>query len=145
MADIVDSKTRSWMMSRIRGKDTTPELILRKMLHRAGFRYRTHSSALPGRPDLVFRKHRAVIFVHGCFWHRHSGCRFATTPSSNVAFWRQKFSKTVERDAKVLKDLAREGWRVAVVWECALESNLPRVARMVDKWLCSSRPWLEVR
>jgi DNA mismatch endonuclease (patch repair protein) len=132
------------MMSRIRAKDTAPELMLRKMLHRAGFRYRTHSSALPGRPDLVLCKHHAVIFVHGCFWHRHSGCRFAATPSSNAEFWRRKFSRTVERDEHILGQLRNDGWRVAVVWECALQSNLGRVVKVVSSWLSSPRRWLEV-
>jgi DNA mismatch endonuclease (patch repair protein) len=132
------------MMSRIRGKDTTPELMLRRMLHRAGFRYRTHPSDLPGRPDLVLRKHRAVIFVHGCFWHRHGGCRFSTTPSSNAEFWRNKFAGTVERDGRILDRLKEEGWRVAVVWECALQSNPADVAAVVGRWLVSSRRLLEV-
>jgi DNA mismatch endonuclease (patch repair protein) len=133
------------MMSRIRGRDTKPELVLRKSLHRMGFRYRVHVGDLPGRPDLVFPKHNALVFVHGCFWHRHSGCKQATTPSSNVSFWREKFGKTVERDAVVLANARQVGWRVAVVWECALERRgLPDAARRIGMWLMSEKRQLEL-
>jgi DNA mismatch endonuclease, patch repair protein len=145
VVDIVDSKTRSRMMSRIRGRDTIPELRLRKALHKLGYRYRLNARELPGRPDLVFPKFRAVVLIHGCFWHRHSGCRFATTPASNVAFWQQKFDKNLSRDACVLEELRTRGWRVGVVWECALEG--PAAAASVDsvaKWLPSRKLFLEI-
>lgn len=145
MIDIVDRKTRSRMMSRIRGRDTGPELLLRKALHRMGFRYRMHVRGLPGRPDLVFPKYRALVFVHGCFWHRHSECAQATTPSSNVLFWREKFERTVERDAAVVAELRKQGWRIAVVWECALgKKELVDVSGRIGMWLMSGKGQLEL-
>ncbi|WP_374433370.1 very short patch repair endonuclease [Tabrizicola sp.] len=120
MADIVDKQTRSRMMSAIRGKDTKPELALRRALHSRGFRFRLHSGKVHGRPDLVLPKHRAVIFVHGCFWHRHVGCRYTTTPSTRPDFWQAKFDANVARDSAVRTKLIEDGWRVATVWECAL-------------------------
>jgi DNA mismatch endonuclease (patch repair protein) len=139
VVDIVDIKTRSRMMSRIRGRDTRPELVLRKILHRNGFRYRTHVSTLPGRPDLVFAKYGAVIFVHGCFWHRHSGCRFATTPSTNIEFWKNKFEGNIKRDAATIVKLKVAGWRVAVVWECVLERDAEKAAVRIERWLTGRR------
>lgn len=145
MVDIVDSKTRSRMMSRIRGRDTIPELRLRKALHKLGYRYRLNAPELPGRPDLVFPKFRAVVLVHGCFWHRHRGCRFATTPSSNISFWQQKFDKNLSRDARVLRDLQALGWRVAIIWECVLEgSAVAASVHSVVSWLQSKKPLLEI-
>lgn len=107
------------MMSGIRGKDTKPERIVRSFLHRAGLRFRLHAK-LPGKPDLVLPKYHTVVFVHGCFWHRHAGCRYATTPSSNVAFWQGKFEANLRRDAKVSRQLRDLGWKVSVVWSCQL-------------------------
>ena len=119
------------MMSGIRGRDTKPEKQVRSFLHRAGLRFRLHAS-LPGKPDLVFPRHGAVAFVHGCFWHRHPGCRYATTPSSNVDFWQAKFDANVARDKRVTRQLRKEGWRVLVVWECQLSSSaLDSVARKI--------------
>jgi len=132
------------MMSRIRGRDTKPELALRKLLHRMGFRYRTHGTTLPGRPDLVFAKYRAVVFVHGCFWHRHFGCDFATTPASNTAFWQKKFSGTVERDSRSVASLMTNRWRVAIVWECAIEDAPERAAAKISTWLLGSKATLEL-
>ena len=123
MADRITAEHRSWNMSRIRGKDTKPEIVLRSLLHRAGFRYRLHVKKLPGKPDLVLPKHKTVIFVNGCFWHRHQGCRKATTPKTNTAFWAKKFEKTVERDACKKSELIESGWRVVTVWECELEND----------------------
>jgi DNA mismatch endonuclease (patch repair protein) len=131
MTDVVDRATRSRMMSGIRGRDTKPEKQVRSFLHRAGLRFRLHAS-LPGKPDLVFPKHRAVAFVHGCFWHRHAGCRYATTPSSNVDFWQAKFDANVARDKRVTRQLRKAGWRVLVVWECQLSSSaLDSVTRKI--------------
>jgi DNA mismatch endonuclease (patch repair protein) len=110
-------------MSRIRGKDTKPEKTLRKILHRLGLRYRLYGAGLPGKPDLVFPRYRTVVFVHGCFWHRHAGCAIATTPKSNTLFWQAKFEKNVSRDARVVADLQALGWTVFVVWECELASS----------------------
>ena len=133
MTDIVDPATRSRMMSGIRGKNTKPELIVRKALHRAGLRFRLHAK-LPGKPDLVFPKYQAVVFVHGCFWHRHEGCRFATTPASNAAFWQEKFTSNMHRDAKVKQQLETLGWRVFVIWACTLDQkNLDRIATEIKQ------------
>ncbi len=124
MTDIVDKKTRSRMMSSIRGKDTKPEMTLRRALHARGFRFRLHVRDLPGRPDLVFPKFRAVVFVHGCFWHRHPGCPRATTPATRVEFWLEKFRANVSRDRRNSERLKESGWRVHTVWECELTGVL---------------------
>ena len=118
MVDIVDAATRSRMMAAIGRKDTTPELQVRRYLHRLGLRFRLHDSRLPGSPDLVLPRHRAVVFVHGCFWHRHADCRFAYVPKSRWDFWRQKFESNQARDRRVVAALRQSGWRVFVVWEC---------------------------
>lgn len=131
MVDIVDATTRSRMMSGIRGKNTKPELIVRSALHRVGLRFRLHAK-LPGKPDLVFPKYRTVLFVHGCFWHRHENCRYATTPASNVDFWKEKFAANVRNDAKVKRQLEESGWRVLIVWECQLDvENLKLIAKNI--------------
>lgn len=120
MADIVRPEERSRIMSRIKGRDTTPELRLRKALHALGLRYRLHVKGLPGRPDIVFPQYRVVLFVHGCFWHRHGGCKYCYTPKSRVEFWEAKFEATALRDFRNTADLVGDGWRVFVVWECGL-------------------------
>lgn len=125
--DVVDAATRSRMMAGIRGRDTKPELIVRSYLHRAGLRFRLHAK-LPGKPDLVLPKHRAAVFVHGCFWHRHEGCRYATTPVNNAAFWQEKFAANVRRDAKVKQRLEELGWRLLVIWSC--EQDERRLAKL---------------
>jgi len=126
---------RSRMMSSIRGKNTWPERTLRSLLFARGFRYRLHVRGLPGSPDLVFPKRRAVVFVHGCFWHRHEGCRYTTTPRTNEDFWRQKFQGNVARDRRHAEMLHALGWRVAVVWECALKHSVEETAQAVEEWL----------
>lgn len=123
MADTLTKAERSERMSRIRGKDTKPELALRRAMHRLGFRFRLHGARLPGRPDLVLPKYRAAVFVHGCFWHRHQGCKIATTPKSNTPFWQAKFDRNVCRDAEVAKALRNLGWRVFTIWECEVASE----------------------
>lgn len=120
MTDVVDRATRSRMMSGIRGRDTKPEIIVRKYLHAAGLRFRLAPKNLPGKPDIVLSKYRTVVFVHGCFWHRHDGCKYAAVPATNPAFWRKKFEDNVARDLRVRTLLEALGWRVIVVWECAL-------------------------
>jgi DNA mismatch endonuclease (patch repair protein) len=135
MADNLAPEQRSWNMSRIRGKDTGPEMHLRSLLHRAGFRYRLHQPSLPGKPDLVLPRYRTVIFVHGCYWHRHSGCRNATTPSTRKEFWLAKFRATVKRDARALENLTIQGWRVMTVWECELECDPRAVVRRIHRQL----------
>lgn len=107
-------------MSRIRGKNTEPERIVRSALHRAGFRFRLHVKDLPGKPDIVLPKYRTVIFVHGCFWHRHPGCRYAYTPKTRVPFWKRKFAENVRNDRLARRRLARLGWCTIVVRECSL-------------------------
>ena len=131
--DVVDRATRSRMMSGIRGKNTKPELVVRSYLHRSGLRFRLQSR-LPGKPDLVLPKYRAAVFVHGCFWHRHEGCRFTTTPASNAKFWAKKFADNVRRDAHVRRQLAQLGWRVLVIWSCELnERKLRALASKIKR------------
>lgn len=139
MADVVDKATRSRMMSGIKGKNTKPEMVVRQGLHRAGFRFRLHARELPGKPDLILPKWRAAIFVHGCFWHRHSGCRFATTPATRPDFWSQKFRENVLRDQRNQAALDNQGWRVAIVWECDLRQGSDAMEKLVA-WLRAGSP-----
>lgn len=125
MVDIVDRATRSRMMSGIRGRDTKPEIVVRKYLHAAGLRFRLAPKTLPGKPDIVLPKYRTVVFVHGCFWHRHTNCKFSTIPATNSAFWLKKFEYTVAHDLHVKQLLESAGWRVLVIWEC--EINTPQL------------------
>ena len=113
---------RSWNMSRIKAKDTYPEMLVRRYLYSKGFRYRLHNNKLPGRPDISNESKKTAIFVNGCFWHRH-GCKYTTTPKSNKIFWIEKFNKTVERDKKHYKQLANNGWRTIILWECELKNS----------------------
>lgn len=135
MADRISPKHRSWNMSRIRNKDTRPEKCLRSLLHQAGFRFRLHVSNLPGKPDLVLPRYKTVIFVHGCYWHRHSGCKNATTPSTRTDFWVAKFQGTVKRDQEVADKLINQGWRVIIVWECELKNNPDSVIQKICQQL----------
>ncbi|QIL69093.1 DNA mismatch endonuclease Vsr [Diaphorobacter sp. HDW4B] len=138
------SHQRSQMMSSIRSRDTAPEMALRLRLHAMGFRYRLNVRRLPGSPDIVMSKYRAAIFVHGCFWHRHADCKFTTTPKANAQFWREKFQKNVERDQRDIDALRKEGWRVAVVWECATKFSADITAHAVAEWLGGHEPMLEL-
>lgn len=133
MADTISAERRSWNMSRIGGRNTKPELLLRSKLHREGFRFRLHARELPGRPDIVLPRYRTAIFVHGCFWHRHSGCRNATMPSTRREFWADKFEGNVERDNRNQEALRQAGWTVEVVWECELKANLESVINRLSK------------
>lgn len=146
MTDIVDQQTRSRMMSGIRGKNTKPELALRRALHARGFRFRLHSGKVHGRPDLVLPKHRAVVFVHGCFWHRHEGCRYATVPATRPEFWWAKFDANVARDSAVRTRLLEDGWRVATVWECALRrpKQVEISSLLLAEWLVGCSAELEI-
>ncbi len=135
MVDNVSPSTRSRMMRAIPSKNTKPEILLRKGLFRAGIRFRLHKKNLVGKPDIVLAKYNAVIFVHGCFWHRHEGCRLATTPSTHTDFWTRKFESNVERDRRNREQLIAEGWRVAIVWECGLRKQPDRVISDVVNWL----------
>ena len=136
MTDIVDTKCRSEMMARIRGRDTAPELAVRRIAHRMGLRFRLHRKNLPGRPDLVFPKHRLAVFVHGCFWHRHEGCRYASTPKSRAAFWAEKFAANVERDARQETALKTLGWRVLVIWQCETKDEAAVERKLADLIRC---------
>lgn len=146
MADIVDRQTRSRMMSGIRGKDTKPEMVLRRALYARGFRYRLHGKGVPGRPDLILAKHRAVIFVHGCFWHRHEGCRYATMPTTRPEFWAEKFAANVRRDRAACEALVELGWRVATIWECALRkpNQVTTTCAALVSWLATDAPGIEI-
>ncbi len=119
--DIVDPLRRSQMMARIGPRHTQPELVVRRLLHHLGFRFRLHRTDLPGRPDLVLPRYRLVIFVHGCFWHRHQGCLNCTMPKTRTDFWISKFDQNVARDARTARALRRSGWRVITIWECETE------------------------
>lgn len=122
MTDIVSQSVRSRMMSRIRGHSTSPEMRVRRYLHAAGLRFRVNDRRLPGRPDLVFPSARVAVFVHGCFWHRHPGCRFSTTPATRPDFWTAKFASNVERDVRTQAKLREAGWTVLTIWECETDS-----------------------
>lgn len=124
MADFLSKNERSLRMAAIRSEDTSPELALRSALHRMGLRFRLHSDSLPGKPDIVLPRYKAVILVHGCFWHRHKDCKVANTPKSNTAFWLEKFDRNVERDLRVTNELKARGWRVLTAWECELSSRV---------------------
>jgi DNA mismatch endonuclease (patch repair protein) len=127
--DRLTKEKRSWNMSRIRSKNTKPEKRLRSLLHRVGYRFRINVKRLPGSPDIALPKYRTIIFVHGCFWHRHAGCKYAYTPKSRIEFWENKFRNTIERDQKKANALEASGWQVLVVWECELKNN-PQVVLM---------------
>ena len=131
--DRLTKQHRSWNMSRIRGKDTKPEMRVRSVLHRMGFRFRLHRKDLPGKPDIVLPAYGTVIFVHGCFWHRHPGCRYAYTPKSRVDFWQTKFQRNVERHQEVEAELEELGWHVVVIWECETGSEEQLQQRLYDE------------
>ncbi|WP_420398161.1 very short patch repair endonuclease [Nioella sp.] len=146
MVDIVNKETRSRMMSGIRGKDTRPELLLRRALHARGFRYRLHPKTMSGRPDMVLPKYRVAVFVHGCFWHRHEGCRFASTPATRPEFWAAKFAANIRRDQKVVATLSEDGWRIAIVWECALKKHddVHRTVEYLVNWILEGGSFIEI-
>jgi DNA mismatch endonuclease (patch repair protein) len=148
MADIVTPAVRSRMMSGIRGKNTRPELVVRRLLHAAGFRYRLHDKRLPGKPDLVFPKYRAAVFVHGCFWHGHD-CHLFKIPKTREDFWRIKIAGNIKRDQEASELLSSKGWRVGVIWECALKGktrlDLDSIVRTASAWLKSSESEVELR
>ena len=123
MGDVHTPETRSYNMSRIKGKDTKPEELVRKYLFSRGFRYRKNDKRLPGKPDIVLPKYKTIIFVNGCFWHKHEGCKYFVWPKNNAEFWKQKIEGNVERDKKNLQDLKKLGWNVIVVWECQLKGK----------------------
>lgn len=121
--DVHDQKTRSYNMSRVKGKDTKPEEIVRKYLFSQGFRYRKNDKRLPGKPDIVLPKYKTVIFINGCFWHKHEGCKYFVWPKSNSEFWKEKIESNIVRDKKQYEELKNAGWHVIIVWECELKKK----------------------
>ena len=121
-------------MSRVRGKNTKPELAVRRLLHALGFRFRLHRKDLPGNPDIVLPRHQAVVFVHGCFWHGHEGCSRSKRPTTNTVFWNEKLARNMQRDRHQLRELRSLGWRVLVVWECQVR-NLAVLERRLNRFL----------
>ncbi|MDV7211282.1 very short patch repair endonuclease [Azotobacter beijerinckii] len=131
--DVVDRATRSRMMGNIRGKDTRPEVMVRRFLHAHGYRFRLHRADLPGKPDIVMAGLKTCIFVHGCFWHRHPGCRYATTPKTRATFWQEKFSGNVERDRRTRQALEELDWTVITIWECELRQPDSALNALLEK------------
>lgn len=123
MVDHISPERRSWLMSRVKGKHTSPEVRVRSVAHKLGYRFRLHRNDLPGKPDLVFPKHRVALFVHGCFWHRHPGCQKASVPKTHSEYWTAKFHANIMRDERVKKELEGGGWGVALIWECETKSD----------------------
>lgn len=147
MVDVVDKATRSSMMSNIRGKNTAPEILVRRAMHRKGFRYKLHDKTLPGKPDLIFPKYKAVININGCFWHKHN-CHLFKWPSTRKEFWKEKILSTVERDKRNTKKLQLLGWRVLTVWECSLKGkhrlDEDMLLAEIVEWLLSDQSYSEL-
>ncbi|MDR2970996.1 MAG: very short patch repair endonuclease [Bacteroidales bacterium] len=146
--DTVTKEKRSEMMSGIRSRNTKPELLIRKGLFKLGYRYRINSK-IYGKPDIVLKKYNAVIFIHGCFWHGHIGCENFKIPKSNTQFWVEKIEKNRDRDAGVLNYLRASGWRICIIWECAIRGktqmkNFDKIINRISKWLISKRIWIEI-
>jgi DNA mismatch endonuclease (patch repair protein) len=148
VADVVDSATRSRMMSGIRGRDTGPERLIRSALHSLGFRFRLHPRDVPGRPDLILPRYSAALFVHGCFWHGHD-CSLFRLPATHRQFWRDKIRRNVERDAEVAQLLEQQGWRQLTIWECAFRGpdsiGIEETVRRTARWITSRRGRGEIR
>jgi len=137
MTDFMTPQQRSKAMSKVKGYNTKPERVIRSCLHRQGFRFRINSPNLPGKPDIVLKKYKAVIFVHGCFWHNHNECKKSKLPNTRKDFWKDKITRTVVRDQKIIFDLTKQGWRVAIVWECGtIKANvLKKTVKKLSEWL----------
>jgi DNA mismatch endonuclease (patch repair protein) len=147
MVDIVDTSTRSRIMASIKGRDTKPEILIRKLLHKRGFRFRLHVKELPGRPDIVLRKYKAVIFINGCFWHGHKSCHLFKIPATRTEFWEEKINKNQLNDIKSIKLLLDNDWRVCVVWECSVrgaKKDLNKVINSISSWLLSDIIFKEI-
>lgn len=134
MVDTLSKEKRSWLMSQVSSKNTKPELAVRSLLHGIGYRFRLHASDLPGKPDIVFRSRKKVIFVHGCFWHGHQGCKYAKLPGTHVDFWAQKLDRNRMRDARILADLNAAGWQVYTIWQCEIK-DLAATTAALKKFL----------
>lgn len=137
MADVHTKEVRSYNMSRIRSKDTKPEMTVRKFLHAAGFRFRLHDRRLPGKPDIVLPKYKTIIFIHGCFWHGHEGCRYFVIPKTRTEWWLNKISGNTKKDIEATSKLEENGWRVIEIWECTLKKGL--AGSTLDQLLTSLR------
>jgi DNA mismatch endonuclease, patch repair protein len=134
MVDVFSRGKRSWIMGRVRGRDTKPEMLVRSLVHRMGFRFRVHRRDLPGNPDIVLPRHRKVIFIHGCFWHGHPGCLRSKRPTTNQTFWDRKLDGNLERDKRFQEQLLRMGWKVLVIWQC--ETKVPdSLAMRLERFL----------
>lgn len=133
--DILSSTQRSWVMSRVRSKDTTPERVVRSALHCAGYRFRLHRVDLPGKPDIVLPKYHVAIFINGCFWHQHPGCKKSTIPQNNRDFWQRKLSRTIERDEQNRTQLQRLGWKVITLWECDIKASIDNLLEFIESEL----------
>ena len=150
MTDIKSPEERSWNMSKIRSKDTKPEVWLRKKLFERGYRYRKNVNSVPGHPDIWMAKYDTAIFVHGCFWHRHEGCKYAYMPKSRIEFWSEKFRKNIKRDAVVRKELAELNVKMLIVWECTVkqmmkdERTAGEVVEEIELFLLSDKRFLEI-
>jgi DNA mismatch endonuclease, patch repair protein len=134
VADHVDAAKRSLIMAAVHSKDTEPEMLVRKIVHRLGYRYRLHRKDLPGKPDIVFPGRRKVIFVHGCFWHRHSNCKYASSPKSRIEYWQAKFDANVARDERNRQELDKAGWKILTLWQCELK-NPDELAVQLNEFL----------
>lgn len=150
MVDHLSKEKRTWNMSRIRSKDTKPELVLRSMLHQEGYRFRLNGKVskkihpkgcLPGKPDIVLTRYRTAVLVHGCFWHRHKGCKGATTPKTKTEWWENKFSKNVARDKKNTCELRKLGWQVITIWECELKDP-EKVLKKISAKIANTHPYV---
>lgn len=147
MVDVVDSATRSRMMAGIRSHNTKPEILIRSLLHRQGFRFRLHVRNLPGKPDIVFPRYRAVVFIHGCFWHGHD-CPLFKWPGTRPEFWRRKIGQNQNNDLRARTALIAAGWRVGIVWECAIrgaDKDLESIIKRIADWLRGDAPFMEER
>lgn len=145
MVDVMSRDRRSALMSRIRARDTGPELQIRHYLWRAGFRYQLYRKDLPGRPDLVLPKWHAAVFVHGCFWHRHTGCSYFRLPKTRTEFWDEKLQRNHERDIAAITHLLQTGWRVAIVWECAVRKDPDIAGRKLAAWIKHGKGNIEMK
>ncbi len=132
MADVHDKKTRSYNMSRVKGKNTKPEILVRKYLHNNGFRFRLNDAKLPGKPDIVLPKYNTVIFVNGCFWHGHDNCKYFVVPKTKTEWWLEKINATKKRDETTIRALKLIGWRIFVIWECELKINFEERLRITS-------------
>ncbi len=150
MVDTGSSKVQNKRMAAIKGKDTGPELFLRKLLFSSGYRYRIYDPRIPGRPDLWLKKYNTAVYVHGCFWHRHDGCKYSQTPMSNREFWESKFNKNIARDSRIKEELARKGIRCLIIWECSIRESQKKTGHpdellnRVEEYLQGSSSYEEI-